>query len=59
MSMTANQADAGPGDTQLIVMHSALQRLYRVDPASDIAAALPVGAPLSFGDGLELRGSTL
>ncbi len=43
----------------LIVMHSALQQLYRVDPASGVTAELAVGAPLAFGDGLELRGSTL
>lgn len=43
----------------LVIVHSALGRLYRVDPASGVATELPVGAPLPNGDGLELRGSTL
>jgi PQQ-like domain len=43
----------------LVVMHSQLGRLYRVDPVSGVATELPVGGPLPNGDGLELRGSTL
>lgn len=56
----ANGIDVTPDGRTLLVVHSSLGRLYRVDAATGAATEVDLGgASLTAGDGLLLRGSTL
>lgn len=49
-----------PNGKVLIIVHSALGALYRVDPASGVATRIDLGgATLTNGDGILLHGKTL
>lgn len=59
-AFNANGIEAAPSGRELILVHSALGLLYRVDPDTGVAAAIDLGgATLPNGDGLLLRGSRL
>lgn len=59
-AFNANGIDATPNGKTLIVVHSALGALYRVDPASGAATRIDLGdATLTNGDGILLHGATL
>lgn len=56
----ANGIDATPNGEHLIVVHSALGTLYRVDPATGEARLIDLaGDDVAFGDGILLDGHTL
>lgn len=56
----ANGIVATPNGDTLIVVHSALQRLYNVDPSTGVATEIDLGGvPMTNGDGLHLSGHTL
>jgi sugar lactone lactonase YvrE len=56
----ANGIEVTPDGTGLLVMQSATQTLYHVDPATGIATAVDLGGvPLANGDGLLVHGRTL
>lgn len=58
--INANGIEATADGRALIVVHSQLGRLYRVDPRSGHATEIALGgASVSNGDGLLLRGRTL
>jgi sugar lactone lactonase YvrE len=54
-----NGIEATPNGRYLIIVNSAEQALYRVDPNTGESALIDVGGPLPNGDGLVLRGRTL
>jgi len=59
-SFNANGIEASPDGRSLIVVNSGNGRLYRVDPATGVAAAIDLGgAGVPAGDGLRVVGSTL
>ncbi|MEJ2501787.1 MAG: superoxide dismutase [Gemmatimonadota bacterium] len=55
----ANGIEATPDGASLLIVNSAAASLYRVDPATGVAAAVDVGGPLTAADGIELAGGTL
>jgi sugar lactone lactonase YvrE len=56
----ANGIVATPGGRALIIVHSALGQLFRVDPETGDATAIDLGgASVANGDGLMLRGDKL
>jgi sugar lactone lactonase YvrE len=54
-----NGIEATPDGRYLIIVNSAEQALYRVDPTTGESALIDVGGPLPNGDGLVLHGRTL
>jgi sugar lactone lactonase YvrE len=55
-----NGIEATPDGKTLIVVHSALGVLYRVDPQTGVASVIDLGgASVSNGDGILLQGQTL
>ncbi|WP_029214708.1 hypothetical protein [Kallotenue papyrolyticum] len=59
-AFNANGIEAMPNGKVLIIVHSALGALYRVDPASGVATRIDLGgATLTNGDGILLHGKTL
>lgn len=55
-----NGIEATPNGDWLIIVHSSLGVLYRVDPLSGVAGAINLGgASVSNGDGILLHGNTL
>lgn len=59
-AFNANGIEATPNGGALIIVHSALGALYRVDPASGVATRIDLGgATLTNGDGILLHGKTL
>lgn len=55
----ANGIAASPNGKTLLVVNSAAQALYRVDPESGAADQVELGEPLPNGDGILLIGHTL
>jgi sugar lactone lactonase YvrE len=56
----ANGIEASPSGKDLIIVNSALGRLYRVEPDTGVATLIDLGgASVSNGDGLLLQGRTL
>lgn len=55
----ANGIEATANGNSLIVVSSAAQAIYEVDPATGVATQIDLGAALPFGDGLALAGHTL
>lgn len=56
----ANGIDATPDGSSLLLVHSTLGALYRVDPVTGIATRIDLGgANVAAGDGILLEGSTL
>jgi hypothetical protein len=56
----ANGIESSASGDYLIIVHSALGVLYRVDPATGVAMLIDLGgASVSNGDGLLLHGNTL
>lgn len=55
-----NGIEATPDGRTLIVVHSSLGVLYRVDPATGVASTIDLGgASVTNGDGILLQGQTL
>jgi sugar lactone lactonase YvrE len=60
VGFNANGIEATPDGKTLIVVHSTLGLLYRVDATSGVASLIDLGgASVSNGDGILLRGTTL
>lgn len=58
--INANGIVATPDGRWLVIVHSAIGLLYRVDPHTGYAHEIDLGGyDVSFGDGLALRGHTL
>jgi sugar lactone lactonase YvrE len=56
----ANGIEASPNGKHLIIVHSTLGLLYKVDPATGVATTIDIGGySVSNGDGLLLQGRTL
>ncbi len=55
----ANGIEATPNGKNLLIVSSAGQALFKVDPYSGYASQIDLGGPLEFGDGLALAGRTL
>lgn len=59
-AFNANGIVAAPDGKDLIVVHTAAGKLFRIDPGSGFAATIDLGgASVQNGDGLVLRGHTL
>ncbi|NJN14949.1 MAG: superoxide dismutase [Oscillochloris sp.] len=56
----ANGIEATPDGEALIIVHSSLGLLYRVDPQTGAATEIDIGGPsVAAGDGILLQGNTL
>jgi sugar lactone lactonase YvrE len=55
----ANGIEATPSGRTLVIVNSAAEALYTVDPGTGSATQIDVGGPLPAGDGLVLSGRTL
>jgi sugar lactone lactonase YvrE len=56
---SANGIETTPDGSGLLVVNTFDATLYRVDPATGVATALDLGAPMTNGDGLLRQGRTL
>jgi hypothetical protein len=58
-NFNTNGIETTPNGRFLLIVNSAAQALYRVDPATGVAIQIDVGQPIPNGDGLVRRGQTL
>lgn len=58
-AVNLNGIRATPDGSSLIAVSSSGSTLFRIDPDTGVASTIDLGGPILFGDGIELRGSTL